>query len=128
MGEKSNYSKGHKLVKEVRGTPSLCEHCGKTTAARFEWASLTYDYMNPDDYVRLCSPCHQLKDKSGWRASPVAAENRAKTHCPHGHEYTEENTYYYNGGRFNNRRSCKICHNANQRRRTARLRELRQNG
>ena len=28
-----------------------------------------------------------------------------KTHCPKGHEYTEDNTY-----RYNNRRVCKACH------------------
>lgn len=27
-----------------------------------------------------------------------------KTHCPHGHEYTPENTYLYD-----NRRTCKTC-------------------
>lgn len=30
--------------------------------------------------------------------------NRSKTHCPKGHEYTEENTYRHGGGRH-----CKTC-------------------
>ena len=25
---------------------------------------------------------------------PTGEVNKAKTHCPHGHEYTEENTYF----------------------------------
>jgi hypothetical protein len=29
---------------------------------------------------------------------------RKKTHCPHGHEYTKENTYHNNGARF-----CRKC-------------------
>ncbi len=29
---------------------------------------------------------------------------RVKTHCPHGHEYTPENTFTYNGSR-----NCKAC-------------------
>jgi HNH endonuclease len=33
--------------------------------------------------------------------------NALKTHCPNGHQYTEENTYLYNG-----MRSCKACSNA----------------
>ena len=36
-------------------------------------------------------------------------ENARKTHCPHGHEYTDENTYYYeqkNGGPW---RRCRAC-------------------
>ncbi len=32
--------------------------------------------------------------------------NRRKTHCPHGHEYTPENTYLQRGGRG---RLCKTC-------------------
>ena len=31
-------------------------------------------------------------------------QNSSKTHCIHGHEYTEENTYTYKGTR-----SCKVC-------------------
>ncbi len=30
--------------------------------------------------------------------------NANKTHCPHGHEYTEENTHWYRGGR-----KCRAC-------------------
>lgn len=36
------------------------------------------------------------------------AHNAAKTHCPHGHEYTPDNTYY-NGGSNGNSRCCKQC-------------------
>lgn len=32
--------------------------------------------------------------------------NASKTHCPRGHEYTEENTILKSGGR----RNCKTCH------------------
>lgn len=39
------------------------------------------------------------------RAPYTAADFQAsKTHCPHGHEYTPENTY-----RFQGRRSCRRC-------------------
>jgi hypothetical protein len=37
--------------------------------------------------------------------------NRAKTHCPQEHEYTEENTYINPGGR----RWCRTCMQANGR-------------
>ena len=36
----------------------------------------------------------------------VASINAAKTHCPHGHPYDEENTYRYRGAR-----GCRICRN-----------------
>jgi hypothetical protein len=34
----------------------------------------------------------------------IAAQNLAKTHCPLGHPYNEENTYLYRGGR-----RCRAC-------------------
>ena len=68
----------------------------------------------------LCCPCHgshhredpfseerMEKSTAGGYASikNLNAWHRAKTHCPHGHEYTIENTYY--DGR--NARNCRIC-------------------
>jgi hypothetical protein len=44
------------------------------------------------------------------RGTGFAAVNGAKTHCPHGHEYTPENTYHNpnpNGGRI-----CRTCKRA----------------
>lgn len=34
----------------------------------------------------------------------ITAVNKTKTHCVHGHEFTEENTFHYKG-----HRACKIC-------------------
>lgn len=41
--------------------------------------------------------------------APQMARERqlSKTHCPHGHEYTDENTRHYNGKRF-----CRACDRA----------------
>lgn len=36
--------------------------------------------------------------------SGAESPNGAKTHCPHGHEYTDVNTYLWNG-----RRHCRTC-------------------
>jgi hypothetical protein len=38
------------------------------------------------------------------RRGELGAARRAKTHCPQGHPYNEENTYRHNG-----RRSCRAC-------------------
>lgn len=38
----------------------------------------------------------------------VGGANRAKTHCPHNHEYTPENTYYEKRGKRRVRR-CRAC-------------------
>jgi hypothetical protein len=42
-------------------------------------------------------------------ASPGAARERAKTHCPQGHPYNEENTYRHKRGRM-----CRICQKASR--------------
>jgi HNH endonuclease len=39
------------------------------------------------------------------RGEGVAPKNFVKTHCPQGHEYTEENTYVWRDQRF-----CRACH------------------
>lgn len=54
----------------------------------------------------------------------LASQNAAKTHCPQGHEFTEDNTYRWNqsGGRV--ARACKTCHRQRAaERRAARKRE-----
>ena len=41
-----------------------------------------------------------------------SAINSRKTHCPNGHEYTEENLITY----LNGSKRCKLCHYASNRR------------
>ena len=56
---KVGYSAQHKQVNHARGQPSLCEHCGTTEAARYEWAyNHTGDRNDVMAYVRLCKQCH----------------------------------------------------------------------
>lgn len=50
----------------------------------------------------------------------VAAHQRAKTHCPRGHEYTPENTYVLPARPT--ARYCRECHREHTRERRARLR------
>lgn len=61
--------------------------------------------------VRACvNPAHLEPVSRGTntlRGETVTAANREKTHCPSGHEYSEENTYHWG-----NRRVCKTCHKA----------------
>jgi hypothetical protein len=41
-------------------------------------------------------------------ARHISVAKAAKTHCPHGHEYTEDNTYVRSDGH----RECRACHRA----------------
>lgn len=62
--------------------------------------------VNPD-HLRLLTPGENVLCGKG-----LAAQNKAKTHCPQGHAYDEKNTMIRRSGR----RRCKICNNSNQRR------------
>lgn len=56
------YGAYHYRVRKIRGTPSLCEVCGTTTAKKFEWANLTGRYEDVNDYKRMCTSCHNKYD------------------------------------------------------------------
>ncbi len=77
--------------------------------------------------VRCCVNPYHLEPVTGienTRRGLAGEPQRARTHCPHGHEYTPENTYRV-PGKVN--RFCRSCHyrrNVEQRKR-AELRERR---
>ena len=60
--------------------------------------------VNPE-HLRLLSQ----KDNV-LAGNTFASKNKAKTHCPSGHEYTTENTYLYRGSR-----NCVTCRQARKR-------------
>jgi hypothetical protein len=62
--------------------------------------------VNPA-HLRVVSHRENLHAKG---SKALAAKNTSKTHCPHGHEYTEENTYTHAG-----RRHCWTCKKARRR-------------
>ncbi|MEU6543900.1 HNH endonuclease signature motif containing protein [Streptomyces sp. NPDC046859] len=70
------------------------------------------------DLDHLCRVRHCVNP---WHLEPVTRQvniirgdkpgiNAGKTHCPHGHEYTDENTIVYKGSRF-----CRACKRERQR-------------
>jgi len=62
-GNKAKYKALHCRIYRLRGCPRKCEVCGSTDKKRkYEWASLTKDYDNPDDYKRMCQSCHAKYD------------------------------------------------------------------
>lgn len=55
----------------------------------------------------MCRMHYNRWDRHGSTQKPNGADHqRAKTHCPHGHEYTEENTIVYPS---DGRRRCRRC-------------------
>ena len=56
---------------------------------------------------KCCNPLHLeqvTKKENMLRGIGITALNAKKTHCIHGHEFNEENTWYIQGGR-----RCKTC-------------------
>jgi hypothetical protein len=68
--------------------PTKCQDCGIECKPEASHG----DYSKPLDVKWLCRPCHILRDRV--------------THCPKGHEFTEENTYTRPDGRS---RMCRTC-------------------
>jgi hypothetical protein len=60
-GQDATYTAFHLRVQVARGKPSRCSACD-CTEGRFEWANLTGDYADVNDYIRLCTRCHRRFD------------------------------------------------------------------
>lgn len=73
--------------------------------------------VNPD-HLEPVTPEENLRRSNG-----VSMINRAKTHCPRGHEYSAENTYFYQH-RGAGHRQCRKCWAINKREQARRKRDL----
>lgn len=64
-GDKVSYSGIHHWVKKWKGTPKICEHCGKTNKERkIWWANKSGEYKRDlNDWISLCVSCHKKYDK-----------------------------------------------------------------
>lgn len=92
----SQYVALHKWVREQWGKPTHCEHCGGTEG-RLHWSNISRKYLKVrNDWQMLCASCHVVYDSR-------------KTHCPKGHEYTQDNTYKAPAG---NQIRCRECNRA----------------
>lgn len=63
--QSKEYMAGHKRIATLMGYPKSCDNCGSTDeGTRYEWANLSGHYLNVEDYIRLCQPCHIKMDGS----------------------------------------------------------------
>lgn len=68
-GDKVGYRGLHLWVQRHKGKPERCEHCATTNAKRFVWANVSRQYKRDlDDWIRLCSSCHNIYDDIGHKA------------------------------------------------------------
>lgn len=68
-GVAASYFAKHMRVNAIRGRPQRCEQCGTTDPTKtYEWASMTGNYDDVNDYRRMCRSCHRKYD--GIKPSP----------------------------------------------------------
>ena len=65
-GEDAGYKALHLRVRSKRGKPGSCEACDSSTV-RTEWANISGDYTDENDYLSLCLRCHRLLDAARRR-------------------------------------------------------------
>lgn len=75
-GDDAGYTALHLRVYAKRGAPQSCTRCGTDAASRYEWANLTGNYQDVNDYQRMCVACHRQFDAArrratGMRTSPA---------------------------------------------------------
>ena len=59
-----SYRGAHNRVTRARGRPQECSRCGTTDPAkRYEWANLTGNFADINDYERMCKSCHTIFDR-----------------------------------------------------------------
>jgi endogenous inhibitor of DNA gyrase (YacG/DUF329 family) len=62
-GDAANYQALHLRVEKRRGKASthVCSRCGLIMAD--DWANLSGNYVNPNDYAPMCRKCHRAHDR-----------------------------------------------------------------
>lgn len=64
-GDLAGYGAMHDWIRKEKGSPLLCDKCGKTkgTTRNFHWSNISGDYKRDfADWQRLCVSCHKLFD------------------------------------------------------------------
>lgn len=66
-GDDVKYGGLHDWMRKYFGSPKFCEHCGTTTAKKYEWASVRHQYKRERScWLRLCTSCHRKYDLSNF--------------------------------------------------------------
>ena len=60
-GDKISYKGAHQRVRRDRGNPKKCIKCN-TIDGKIEWASISKQHCDPNDYQAMCVPCHRKHD------------------------------------------------------------------
>lgn len=64
-GDNASYSAFHRRLYRTKGKAAGCSACGQAnTALYYDWANLTGNYADVNDYASLCRPCHRRYDQA----------------------------------------------------------------
>lgn len=63
-GDEAGYAAFHARLRKKYGGASKCQNldCDKLNISRFEWASITENFKDENDYLQLCVRCHKRWD------------------------------------------------------------------
>jgi hypothetical protein len=61
-GKNITYKGAHHRVRLKRGKPTQCSACGAKDTEKLEWANVSGQYHDPEDYIPLCVKCHRGLD------------------------------------------------------------------
>lgn len=63
-GDNASVRNFHRRLHRRKGLPKHCEECGTSDPRyTYDWANLTGNYKDMDDYKRMCRKCHRQYDK-----------------------------------------------------------------
>lgn len=63
LGDQVGYAGAHVRVRKARGAPQECSRCGISGPGRqYDWANLTGNYLDVNDFARMCQTCHKRYD------------------------------------------------------------------
>lgn len=96
LPHRKSYRIFHGPIPEGYHVDHLCHNADPTCNAGIE--CLHRRCVNPDHLEAVPQYTNLMRGRS------TAAKNAAKTHCPHGHPFDEENTLHWRRGRI-----CKAC-------------------
>lgn len=61
-GDHAGYAAAHARLKVIKGSADHCEECGATGPGYYDWANLTGNYLDIEDYKQMCRSCHAKYD------------------------------------------------------------------
>lgn len=81
-GGDAGYAALHLRVAALRGQPRKCEICGTTDPAkRYDWANISGNFAEPNDYKRMCRSCHWKHDKKFLNLGAYARRKGGDVKC-----------------------------------------------